>query len=495
MSTVRLPTGLQPFRERLTAGVLPTARATRPANWAERDTEAITADAVLSLLAPMLGPPRSLECRVNADPATVEAALHGIRLRRNQLLTLLFSPDHVLETLTAAMVGEGDPARPARLWSWMCWFTEVAHHQVGRDSGGEAYLLRPLVDRLRFLVMSEPLRHRLDPTWTPAPNAEAPDYCGNALGQQSWPLLVRQAEEARRDWLARLNAYQSSPLLAGVTTEELDAELLLILGDTGTTRDRFSSTHRTLDEAASPTVRDDAVLAAVLRTHFLPRFRLLYVARLASPAGHDCWRTAILTIVAASVAAAVTGGFTAGRWFHASAMLATVAYAMLIAGVVKNGPVWATQWLLRFPAAAAFGLFGLLTLPMNWWSDPHPKWAVAPAALVLAAASYLVIEVRNHGVRGLQALKRAGGVLAVGAVHAFLLSLIVLVAVAATYTESVPGDGRSPFTELWNTTGLAWQTLTLATAWALAIGVFSQILWDDRPITAPLAHLTWHDGG
>jgi hypothetical protein len=35
----------------------------------------------------------------------------------------------------------------------------------------------------------------------------------------------------------------------------------------------------------------------------------------------------------------------------------------------------------------------------------------------------------------------------------------------------------------------------LATAWCLAVGVFSQILWDDRPITAPLAHLSWRSGG
>jgi hypothetical protein len=35
--------------------------------------------------------------------------------------------------------------------------------------------------------------------------------------------------------------------------------------------------------------------------------------------------------------------------------------------------------------------------------------------------------------------------------------------------------------------------LVLAAAWCLAVGVFSQILWDDRPITAPLAHLSWRN--
>lgn len=496
MNAVQLPAGLLGFRDRLTAGVLSSARATRPGDWADRDADAFTADAVLSLLAPMLGPPQSLEGRPQAGPATVETALHSINLRREQLLTLLFSPDHVLVSLTAAMTSEGDTPQPARLWSWMCWLTEAAHHHLTSAPRPEAYLLRPLAERLRFLVMSEPLRHRTDRAWAGEPGAESSDFCGNALGHQTWPLLVRRAEETRDAWLARLNTYQSSPLLAGVTTQELDAELVLIIADNWSTRDRFSSTHHPLHHPAPPTVRDDAVLAAIVQRHLLPRFRLLQVARLASPAGHDWWRTTVLAIAAAAVAAAITGGLTTGRWFHIAAVFAAACYAVLVAGVVKRGPVWAAQWLFRFPAAAAFGLFALLAMPMNWWSDPHPRWGAAPAALVFAAASYLVIEVRNHGVCGWQALRRALGVLAVGALHAFLLSLIILIAVATIYTESTPdGASRVPLPEIWHTTTLAWQTLSLATAWALAVGVFSQILWDDRPITAPLAHLTWHDGG
>ena len=49
---------------------------------------------------------------------------------------------------------------------------------------------------------------------------------------------------------------------------------------------------------------------------------------------------------------------------------------------------------------------------------------------------------------------------------------------------------------LWHRPGYgrAGMVLLLATAWCLAVGVFSQILWDDRPITAPLAHLSWRSG-
>ena len=40
---------------------------------------------------------------------------------------------------------------------------------------------------------------------------------------------------------------------------------------------------------------------------------------------------------------------------------------------------------------------------------------------------------------------------------------------------------------------VALTVLALAAALCMAVGVFSQILWDDRPITAPLAHLSWRN--
>ncbi|QTD99992.1 hypothetical protein [Streptomyces cyanogenus] len=495
MSTLaQLPAELHAFRDRLTGGVLPSARLTRPDDWTRRDTDAFDAAAIVPLLRPLL----PLEGRTHARPDAVDAALDQVAMRRDQLITLLSSPDHVLVTVAAAMRSVGHHPRPDRVWSWMCWLTEAAHRRLRDDTGSDAYLLRPLALRLRFLVLSEPLRHREDPVWAAGRlrPAESADPCGNTFGHRTWPLLALRAEEARRDWLATLNTYQSSPLLAGVRSEELDAELVHTVADTPSHGSRFSSTHHTLDKPAVPTVRDDAVLAHILQRHLLPRFRLLHTARLAPATGHDHWRTAVLALATAAVGAAVVGGFAAAYWFHTAAILASLTYFVLVTGAVRRGPLWAAQWLLRFPAASAFGLFALLALPMNWWSDPHPRWGLAAIALVLGAYGYLVIEVRNHGVDGLRALARASGVLLVGAAHAFLLSLVVLVVVAATYTESVPaGPGRIPLPRLWHTTGLAWQVLALATAWSLAVGVFSQILWDDRPITAPLAHLTWNDGG
>jgi hypothetical protein len=73
-------------------------------------------------------------------------------------------------------------------------------------------------------------------------------------------------------------------------------------------------------------------------------------------------------------------------------------------------------------------------------------------------------------------------------VHAALVSVIGLVAVAPGFSA---GSGR--LAHLWSDPayGRGGLVLALAAAWCLTVGVFSQILWDDRPITAPLAHMSW----
>ena len=79
-------------------------------------------------------------------------------------------------------------------------------------------------------------------------------------------------------------------------------------------------------------------------------------------------------------------------------------------------------------------------------------------------------------------------VTAIGGAHALMVSLVGLVAVAPAFVAS----GQS-LAHLWHRPGYghAGMVLLLATAWCLAVGVFSQILWDDRPITSPLAHMAW----
>jgi hypothetical protein len=111
---------------------------------------------------------------------------------------------------------------------------------------------------------------------------------------------------------------------------------------------------------------------------------------------------------------------------------------------------------------------------------------------------YLVIEVRNHGVAAGRALARALAISLVGAVHALLVCLAGLALIAPAYVD-VTTAGHRPIVRISSRfagTDVAgsWHLLSVATAFCLAVGVFSQILWEDRPITAPLAHSTWRSG-
>jgi hypothetical protein len=88
--------------------------------------------------------------------------------------------------------------------------------------------------------------------------------------------------------------------------------------------------------------------------------------------------------------------------------------------------------------------------------------------------------------RGMPPPGRALVVALIGAVHGLLVTLIGLVWIAPAFAGSGLGG-------LWSHPGYrnAGMILAIGAAWCLAVGVFSQILWDDRPITAPLAHLSW----
>jgi hypothetical protein len=80
-------------------------------------------------------------------------------------------------------------------------------------------------------------------------------------------------------------------------------------------------------------------------------------------------------------------------------------------------------------------------------------------------------------------------VTAVAAVHATLVALIGLVLVAPSFVNK--GDSLHELFTNHAQAAQAGTVLALAAAWCLTVGVFSQVLWDDRPITAALAHLKW----
>lgn len=507
--TAGLPKGAQALADRLAGGVLSAVGRSRPSAWqgrdqsrhreevARHDEAALASDRHLWEL---LRPLDEIGTAEFIDGQQIEAQLvrvgDHLGARRERLLTVLFSPDRLLE-LIAKVVGDTQ-ADVVEVWLRLCWVAEAAWTRVDRIDGGELAagdraLLLPIAARLRFLVLSEPQRHRAeahDP-WLPTELTSVfgeQGLLGSVFGEESWHELIARCREARWYWQQILGEYESHPLLAQASPKELEGELAtLVFARRG---QPLLISGAALAEPARASADDTSVLTEAIEEHLLPRFNLVAVARLATH-GRDraerFWRLAVVVGVAATAAAAVVLAGT-GR-FAAGALAASGSYALLVAGVVGLGRLWAAQWLLRLPAAAAVGLVVLVSLPPAWWQQDRVGWV--PGLLPGAAFGYLVVEARNHGVGGGAAVSRALGVTIVGALHALLICLVGLVLVAPSYV-----DRGAQLADLWckGDLGRAWGVLALAGAWCLAVGVFSQILWDDRPITAPLAHLQWRRG-
>jgi hypothetical protein len=199
------------------------------------------------------------------------------------------------------------------------------------------------------------------------------------------------------------------------------------------------------------------------------------------------WARVLLAgaVVLAAAAAVICAAFLL---VHAATIAAAACYLLIFLSVLLITPGWGAMWLLRMPAASAVGIIALIALlPGRLLGAPAGGW-IAVAALAAVSFGYLLVEVRNHGVARGMALWRALLVALGGAAHALMVSLIGLVVVAPAFVN----DGAA-LSALWRqpSYGHAGMALALAAAWCLAVGVFSQILWDDRPITAPLAHLSW----
>ena len=161
------------------------------------------------------------------------------------------------------------------------------------------------------------------------------------------------------------------------------------------------------------------------------------------------------------------------------------------------------KWLWRLPAAGVVGVLVLLTLSGTWWSSlrvqPLSTLIIAGAALLIASYAYLVMEVVGHRVSAGRAIKRSAVVFGAAVAHSYAVAVIglntlgpVFMDMAVTGTGST-GDPMTLATVLRDPTHYAW-FIWLSTAWCVAVGTFSQVLWDDRPTTAPLAHMRWMKG-
>jgi hypothetical protein len=495
--------GLEQLRLRLANGASRAAKLSRPGDWELYDQLSLGCKWPAAVFAALAAVSKNGWGPVFAGNP-VEQLTDVLAAERGLLITIVLSPAQVLARLLATVGKQDGQAGAAASWVGLCWAAEAVWGAVATDTfrpaefPGDRELLRPLAARLRFLALSEPMRLRgaSQGSWWSEPQVmkmtgrNGP--VGWVFGEGSWNLVVARCREARRDWLESLDSYQSHPLLALAHPVELEQELKALVFRGRLRHGLLVVSVRPLGEHADLTGEDAAVISEATEAHLLPRFQLGPVAALASyadqPRNHlqrAVWAVAVVLAAAAAVT------FAALLDVHLAAKLAALCYVLIVLGVVAFGSRWAALWLLRLPAAGTVGLIALVgLLSSTWLASPSAEWKAA-AVLAAAAYGYLVVEARNHGVAAVAALWRSAIVAVAGLVHAALVSVIGLAVLAATFN---PPGGK--LAAVWRHPGY-WHTgmlLLLAATWCLAVGVFSQILWDDRPITAPLAHLQWRSG-
>jgi hypothetical protein len=489
------------LRERLTTGIYPVMARSRDAG-SSRDSQALSGMPWPARFQEALGEIRGDPWEDPSGPArAISAMSERLRADRALLITTLLAPVQALDSLESLAYSPSTKAVDS--WIAMFWLAEAAWDAIGRGlpaeagyASGETGLLTPLAARLWFLISSEPMRSRAQGNaWWQRQEADlsfgGSGLLARALGNESWPLVAGRCQDARRAWLDCLNAYQSHAYLAQASSAELEQELRRLTFRDAASRQPLGISSPALSEPASLNAADLAVLAEVTDRHLLPRFDLRRVIALALHDDDARRRRGRRVLAAIAVAAGASAAIcTAVLWIHAAAWIAAGFFILVGVGVVAFGEGWAAPWLLRTPAAAAIGVIALISfLPARWQNTLLAGW-IATAALATAAFGYLLLELRNHGVCG-RRLGRSLAVAGIGAAQSLMVSLIGLVAVAPAFAS----QGRE-LAITWDHPGYrnAWMVLVLATFWCLAVGVFSQILWDDRPITAPLAHVSWRAG-
>ncbi|MEV5330220.1 hypothetical protein AB0K67_39410 [Nonomuraea sp. NPDC052634] len=343
---------------------------------------------------------------------------------------------------------------------------------VERDAKlGAAFLIRT-----RWLLLSAPFRQKL-------------------MGEQLLDSGIERARQAREEWLTVLENIHEHPSLESrlnVEDEAIDLTAVEI-------------SQAALGTGRSPEDPPRAGIAGTVVTRILlPRFawhaalRVLYRLHGKRLALGMCAAAFILLL---AIGAVLTAGF--GVWmdgYTAGALLGLCAYG-LIAVWSAFEPAFSWLWLLRQPASSAVGLLGLSALHPDWWSKSSNATIITASILLAIGFGYLLIEAGNHGVPRRSLASRVGAVSAFGFGHAALVSIIGLRFVVPAFNEHAEGAGGTTVSIAcwWTPEKCAplldpvnpWVMVLTATAWSFVSGVFLQILWDDRPITAPLAHVSW----
>jgi hypothetical protein len=160
---------------------------------------------------------------------------------------------------------------------------------------------------------------------------------------------------------------------------------------------------------------------------------------------------------------------------------------ILLAGVV-GGETVSQALLLRPIAAAAVGWALLITI-FNSDKIFHDKGAPWWSSIVLAGLvlCYLSVEARLNGV---EKLKDLAGRVAVVWMFAVVYAVLVATTICGLVLPTLRGT-EWPLLSQGNE--YAWFVAMTAGA-SLLVGAIIQVLWDDRPITAPLGRRVWRSG-
>ncbi len=326
-------------------------------------------------------------------------------------------------------------------------------------------------------------------------------------------MILAEARAAREDWLAHLNAWEDDPWLAARylrRPSSLEADLRwLTLTWPRPPHGKPAWPDRPACLTLEPTGSKDRsayhrVATDLAEMHWLPRgtLRSAAVALLPDQDGARLLPSLyrLLPWLYPLAALGVVGLFVRAHVLVAACD--ALGLRVVGGGVAALAPSGLSGLaLLRIPAAAAVGLVVLISLTSRWWLAPR-GWTVGAGLLVIAAL-YLVLESRLHGAQRLWAYPRGLIIAAIGALHAFVISLAVLAFVVPVVADHGgclegwwllnPWSARTLIGDCARDLGpqaaAPAGVLLLMTGWSLAVGLAAQILWDDRPVTAPLGRL------
>lgn len=261
-------------------------------------------------------------------------------------------------------------------------------------------------------------------------------------------------------------------------------------------------------------------LEELVEHFFLPRFDIKAARKAARAASSDSHRYAQISVcIGIFASCGALAVFLLWPSYTLLWPILAVLGCALIFGPALLVPRLAQQaWLLRIPASASMGVLVVLALSAQWWKEsriwPGQSGQIGATLLLLSLAlCYICFEVSGHRV-GENTEKRKRtifgraivifGLLLATSILITLISFGFLFPVFAENTDILTNYSDYfvvlPEDQIHNTffqqlasvnTAERFWMLLLPSSLVTVIGLFTQVLWDDKAITAPLAHTSW----